>query len=989
MPHRPSLAVPRFALALTVLVLGALGVAAQADAATPTLNDNWLENNGALSQENDSGSKYYEGRRLWITAVVKHDRGRKVTGLKIDDDWNDTDNISSATTRSVTAQQPTFADGFDYTRVTYSWQPPDGPGYNGSNRVFSRTLRMRAVLDDGSQTATDTQNVILQSAASDFGGQDYPVIYGMSPTSSSVTPGSSVTFNLKGDDRDSCVAFCGADHEFGGYKWRVRKISATGGSSVVQGPTTRCLGGGKDDVAQTQSVTFGSQGRYIVEARPMNRDGSNCREDQGGEFGELGWIRLGGVDVNSDTAPTVAVTAPARLKFDSADAGDAVATVNDADGQVQAIEWDTDNTSGYEDGTVGSPSTGLTTAQRTRELNTTGKAAGTSLSIKARVTDNGAINGADSIRKTGESTAITRLINTPPVASAQTVTTVAGTAVPVTLAATDANGDALTYAVASQPTNGTLSGTAPNLTYTPGAGFAGVDTFTFRANDGYNDAPAVAVTVEVTPTVAITSGPAESATTGPDASFSFGSQTGVAFSCRLDSGAWETCSSPKAYTGLASGEHTFAVKATKSGLESAVVTRTWTVDADAPTIGITSGPNQYTTQTGTTQTLAFDVDGDPVTTQCRLDGWAWSDCSSGSVTYTDLFKGGHWVEVKATDAAGNSATETRFFIVDPSGQQVCTITADAAVGNVITGSAGPDVICAAAGAYAINAAGGDDVVYGATGNDTIDGGTGNDQLFGGPGDDTLNGGSDAGFDRLDGGAGADALNGGDGIDRALYDTRPLGVTVTIGDGAANDGYPGEGDNVGADVESVTGGEGTDSLTGNALPNTFSGRGGDDVISGGDANDFMGGAQNGNHTFNGGDGIDRVTYTHYTAANPVEVTIDGVADDGAAGENDNVGTDIEYVYGTPGDDRLEAPATHPTGVGLWGYAGNDTLLGGAGNDHLWGMEGDDTLDGRGGHDIIRGGAGTDSVTCGDGDDQYEVDPLDAIAADCELPIAQLP
>ena len=75
-------------------------------------------------------------------------------------------------------------------------------------------------------------------------------------------------------------------------------------------------------------------------------------------------------------------------------------------------------------------------------------------------------------------------VNDPPVASGQTVTTAEDTAVPVTLAATDVDGDALIYAVAPGPAHGTLAGVAPNLTYTPNANFNGVDSFTFTACDG-------------------------------------------------------------------------------------------------------------------------------------------------------------------------------------------------------------------------------------------------------------------------------------------------------------------------------------------------------------------------------------------------------------------------------------------------------------------------------------------------------------------------
>ena len=49
-------------------------------------------------------------------------------------------------------------------------------------------------------------------------------------------------------------------------------------------------------------------------------------------------------------------------------------------------------------------------------------------------------------------------LNNAPVATAQTVTTAEDIAVAITLAGTDADGDALTYTVVNQPSNGTLSG---------------------------------------------------------------------------------------------------------------------------------------------------------------------------------------------------------------------------------------------------------------------------------------------------------------------------------------------------------------------------------------------------------------------------------------------------------------------------------------------------------------------------------------------------
>jgi hypothetical protein len=65
--------------------------------------------------------------------------------------------------------------------------------------------------------------------------------------------------------------------------------------------------------------------------------------------------------------------------------------------------------------------------------------------------------------------------NTAPVTNNSSVTTDQDTATSVTLSASDADGDTLTYSIVSGPSNGTLSGTAPNLTYTPNPSYTGID----------------------------------------------------------------------------------------------------------------------------------------------------------------------------------------------------------------------------------------------------------------------------------------------------------------------------------------------------------------------------------------------------------------------------------------------------------------------------------------------------------------------------------
>jgi hypothetical protein len=72
---------------------------------------------------------------------------------------------------------------------------------------------------------------------------------------------------------------------------------------------------------------------------------------------------------------------------------------------------------------------------------------------------------------------------------AQSVMTGTNQPVAITLSAADydscnADTNYYTYTVTSSPTNGTLTGTPPNLTYTPATGFEGMDSFQFTASDG-------------------------------------------------------------------------------------------------------------------------------------------------------------------------------------------------------------------------------------------------------------------------------------------------------------------------------------------------------------------------------------------------------------------------------------------------------------------------------------------------------------------------
>jgi Ca2+-binding RTX toxin-like protein len=222
-----------------------------------------------------------------------------------------------------------------------------------------------------------------------------------------------------------------------------------------------------------------------------------------------------------------------------------------------------------------------------------------------------------------------------------------------------------------------------------------------------------------------------------------------------------------------------------------------------------------------------------------------------------------------------------------------------------------------------------------------------ENIIGTPSSDVLTGSSAGnrvsgidGNDLLDGGLGPDVINGGAGTDSATYMSRAAGVTVRLDD-VPNDGQAGEQDNV-LDTENVTGGSGNDVLVGNGLRNLLSGGTGRDTLRGQGGDDLLAGGP-GTDVTDGDTGSDTVTYIDHLAA--VTASLDGVANDGQTGENDNI-LNAEDLIGGNGSDTLI------------GNAGRNLLRGLLGNDRLLGRAGDDTLIGSEGTDFADGGTGID-------------------------------
>jgi hypothetical protein len=107
-------------------------------------------------------------------------------------------------------------------------------------------------------------------------------------------------------------------------------------------------------------------------------------------------------------------------------------------------------------------------------------------------------SGDDSALAEAKFSAFSR-VESKPVAETLSVALDEDTSVEIILTGSDDYGSSLIYTVTSQPTNGVLTGTVPNLTYTPDADYFGADSFTFTVNDGFADSDAATVSITVNP----------------------------------------------------------------------------------------------------------------------------------------------------------------------------------------------------------------------------------------------------------------------------------------------------------------------------------------------------------------------------------------------------------------------------------------------------------------------------------------------------------
>jgi Big-like domain-containing protein/MBG domain-containing protein/Kelch motif protein/galactose oxidase-like protein len=275
-------------------------------------------------------------------------------------------------------------------------------------------------------------------------------------------------------------------------------------------------------------------------------------------------------------------------------------------------------------------------------------------------------------------------VNDAPMANAQSVSTDDFTPLPITLTGSDVETGAanLTFVIVDAPTNGTLSGTPPNVTFTPNFNYKGPDSFTFTVTDrGDPDncgapnqtcadaktSPKTTVSITVTdgtaPQTLITNLKPTSLSNDRNPSFGFSGTDNVTdassltFECKLDYDAWMACGTSgnptTSYSNLTDGSHTFQVRAKddSGNVDQNPPSYTWIIDATPPDTVIDSQP--AATVNSSTATFTYHSN-ENSTFLCSLDGGAAVDCTtSATQTYTNLADGQHTFSVGAKDDAGN------------------------------------------------------------------------------------------------------------------------------------------------------------------------------------------------------------------------------------------------------------------------------------------------------------------------------------------------
>ena len=124
---------------------------------------------------------------------------------------------------------------------------------------------------------------------------------------------------------------------------------------------------------------------------------------------------------------------------------------------------------------------------------------GTSL-LNVSISDDGGTDNNGTDTSASENFIITiNANNDVPTAINQVLMTNEEIPINITLSGQDIDGDEINYVIDNPPANGTLTGTAPAITYIPNVNYHGEDSFNFIVNDGELNSNTATISITINP----------------------------------------------------------------------------------------------------------------------------------------------------------------------------------------------------------------------------------------------------------------------------------------------------------------------------------------------------------------------------------------------------------------------------------------------------------------------------------------------------------
>jgi hypothetical protein len=182
-----------------------------------------------------------------------------------------------------------------------------------------------------------------------------------------------------------------------------------------------------------------------------------------------------------------------------------------------------------------------------------------------------------------------------------------------------------------------------------------------------NSNPTTSTSNVSTSTVSFTSVPIPVFNT-TNTSVSFSGVNAIGYECKIDAESFTTCTSPKNYSNLSSGNHTISVRSLDSKkVFSTSIQTNFQIDLIGPTTPVITPSNIASILNIKNLNFSFasnDVNSKISNYSCSVDNSSYSTCMN-PLSLNSLTEGQHTLKVKAIDLAGNSSLESSYgFTVD-------------------------------------------------------------------------------------------------------------------------------------------------------------------------------------------------------------------------------------------------------------------------------------------------------------------------------------